>query len=115
MQFAEAFPGVRRILELGSLEGGHTFALGALAGVDEVVAIEGRTENVERARVVQRALGVDNVKFVVGNLETMDLAPLGHSTQFLYRAAVSPSPPMGTACAARRGLRAGVRVDAMRR
>jgi hypothetical protein len=78
VQFAQAFPGVRTILELGSLEGGHTFALAALAGVEHVVAVEGRTENVERARVVQRALGVDNVTFVVGNLETMDMAPLGH-------------------------------------
>lgn len=76
-QFAQAFPGVRTILELGSLEGGHTFPLASLVGVERVVAIEGRSENVERARVVQRGLGVQDVEFVIGDLETMDIAALG--------------------------------------
>lgn len=61
--FVAAFPGARRILELGALEGGHTFALAARPGV-EVVAVEGRRENVERARFVQRVLGAGNVRFV---------------------------------------------------
>jgi SAM-dependent methyltransferase len=76
-QFANSFPRVHTIIELGSLEGGHTFPLAQMPGIERVVAIEGRAENVERARVVERALGIENVEFVVGNLETMDLAPLG--------------------------------------
>jgi hypothetical protein len=45
--------------------------------VERVVAVEGRSENVERAQVVQHALGVENAEFVIGNLETMDIAALG--------------------------------------
>jgi SAM-dependent methyltransferase len=76
-RFAEAFPGVASILELGSLEGGHTFPLAALPGVEQVVAVEGRPENVARAEVVRQALGVTNVRFVLGNLEELDLTTLG--------------------------------------
>lgn len=61
--FVDAFPDARRILELGALEGGHTFTLAARPDV-EIVAVEGRSENVDRARFAQRALGIDNVTFV---------------------------------------------------
>ncbi|HEY2783744.1 MAG TPA: class I SAM-dependent methyltransferase [Fimbriiglobus sp.] len=75
--FAEAFPAARRVLELGSLEGAHTFALAAMPGVDAVVGIEGRLANLKRARFVQRQLGVRNVSFVRANLESFDPASLG--------------------------------------
>jgi SAM-dependent methyltransferase len=75
--FAEAFPGARRVLELGSLEGGHSFALAALPGIEEVVAVEGRQANLERARFAQGVLDARRVTFVRADLERTDLAPLG--------------------------------------
>jgi hypothetical protein len=74
--FWRAFPDARAILELGSLEGGQTFRLAERPGV-EVTAVEVRPENVEKARFVQRELGIDNVTFVVGNLEQTEPAAFG--------------------------------------
>jgi SAM-dependent methyltransferase len=76
-QFFAAFPDASRILELGSLEGGHTLALARHPAVSRVVGIEGRSANVERARFVQRRLGLANVEFLEGNLEATDLASVG--------------------------------------
>ena len=45
--------------------------------VEHVTAIEGRTANLEKARLVQRLLGVDNVTFVEADLETAELDGLG--------------------------------------
>lgn len=73
--FAEAFPLARRVLELGSLEGAHSFSL-ARRGLT-VVAVEGRPANVEKARFVQRLLGVDGVSFVCVDLDRARLADLG--------------------------------------
>lgn len=73
----DCFPSASRILELGSLEGGHTLALGARPGVTRVVGVEGREDNIARARLALSLLPNSKVEFVAGNLETMDLAPLG--------------------------------------
>ena len=67
-QFWEAFPDARRILELGSLEGGQTFELLRRKGV-RVTAVEGRAANLERARFAQRAVGAKGVTFVEADLE----------------------------------------------
>src|SRR5262245_34216342 len=67
----------RRILELGSCQGGGTFQLTKHPGVQEVVALEGRDYHVEKARFVQQVLGVTNVTFLQANLETFDFASLG--------------------------------------
>lgn len=67
-QFAAAFPSARRVLELGSLEGAHSFSL-ALRGFS-VRAVEGRSENIEKARFVQRLLGIDGVTFEQADLDT---------------------------------------------
>jgi SAM-dependent methyltransferase len=75
-QFAEHVPGAKRILELGCLEGGHSFALAAMPGVESVVAIEGRRANVERARFVQGLLGEKKIEFVHANLEDYDITRL---------------------------------------
>ncbi len=75
--FWEAFPKACRILELGSLEGGHTIGLAQKPGVERVLGIEGRTANIERARVAQELLKIDNIDFVQGNLEAIDLAQFG--------------------------------------
>jgi hypothetical protein len=67
----------RRILELGSCQGGGTFQLAKYPGVEEVVAIEGRDYNIAKAKLAQRALGVSNVTFLHGDLETFNVASLG--------------------------------------
>lgn len=75
--FFRFFPDARRILELGSLEGGHTLNLANRPGVERVLGIEGREESVERARFVSELLGAGNVDFAVANLETAELASFG--------------------------------------
>lgn len=76
-QFFSLVPKPRRILELGSCQGGGTFQLAQRPGVTEVVAIEGRDYNIEKARFAQRLLGLTNVTFIEANLETFDFKSLG--------------------------------------
>ncbi|MCW5198839.1 class I SAM-dependent methyltransferase [Desulfobulbus sp. F4] len=76
-RFAECFPHAEHILELGSLEGGHTFALASQPQVKQLTAVEGRSGNLRRAQFVQRLLGIGKVRFVAGNLESFDLESLG--------------------------------------
>lgn len=51
--FRRCFPEARRILELGSLEGGHTIGLARLPGIESVLGVEGRGANLERARLAK--------------------------------------------------------------
>jgi SAM-dependent methyltransferase len=76
-QFFRLVPNARRILELGSCQGGGTFQLAKHPGVEEIVAIEGRDYNIEKALFVQRLLGLNNVTFIEANLETFDFTSLG--------------------------------------
>jgi SAM-dependent methyltransferase len=76
-QFFSILPRARRILELGSCQGGGTFQLAKRTSVEEIVAIEGRDYNIEKARFVQRLLERDNVTFIEANLETFDFTSLG--------------------------------------
>lgn len=73
--FFHRFPCPGRVLELGCLEGGHTIPLARKA--DEVVAIDCRQENIEKARFIQRISGVGNIRFLVADLESFDVASLG--------------------------------------
>lgn len=73
--FWKSFPDARRVLELGSLEGGHTFQLAARAA--EVVAVESRPSNIRRARYVQRLLGATGIRWVEADVELTDLSPHG--------------------------------------
>jgi SAM-dependent methyltransferase len=75
--YQQQFPEAQTILELGSLEGGHSFALAAQPHVQRVVAVEGRSANLRRARFVQSLLGQTKVEFILANLEKVDLARLG--------------------------------------
>ena len=74
-RFAAAFPDCASILELGSLEGAHSISLARRA--DRVVAVEGRSENIARARFVQELFGVENVEVVEADLETTPLTDFG--------------------------------------
>lgn len=77
VQFFQAFPDVRTILELGSLEGGHTFALAQHPRVERVLGIEARKSNIERARFMQDLLRANNVKFIQADLEKTKLNEFG--------------------------------------
>jgi SAM-dependent methyltransferase len=75
--FVEYFKDARTILELGSLEGGHTFALSQHSHVERVLALEARADSIERARFVQELLKIKKAEFVQANLETVQLADYG--------------------------------------
>jgi SAM-dependent methyltransferase len=77
-QFCRSFPEVRTILELGPLEGGHTFDLAQRPGVVRVLAAEARAANIARAKFVQELLAVRNVEFVELNVENADLTVFGN-------------------------------------
>jgi len=76
-QFFRFAPSAKTILELGSLEGAHSFILAKSPGVERVVAVEGREANLRKARFVQGLLEIQNIDFVHANLETADVAEFG--------------------------------------
>jgi hypothetical protein len=76
-QFFRFAPKAETILELGALEGAHTFILAQRPGVKRVLALEGREFNLRKARFVQELLHVPNAEFAEANLENTDLAALG--------------------------------------
>lgn len=73
-QFHEFAPEAETILELGSLEGAHTFMLAQHPRVRRVVALEGRSANIRKARFVQQLLQIENAEFIQANLETDPLS-----------------------------------------
>jgi len=77
-QFFEIFPGVKNIIELGSLEGGHSFALAKSPVVEKVLAIEGREKNIEKAKFVQKILDDKKVEFAQGDIEKLDFQQFGN-------------------------------------
>jgi hypothetical protein len=74
--FYEIFPQARRILEVGSLEGGQTFRLAERPG-SRIVAVESREFNNKKARYVQSLLKIKNVEFVQADVETTPLLSFG--------------------------------------
>jgi Protein of unknown function (DUF1698) len=58
----------KRILELGPLEGGHTFMLDR-AGAAEVLAIESNTRAYLKCLVAKELLGMPSARFTCGNFE----------------------------------------------
>lgn len=64
------------ILDLGSLEGGQTFQLAKHPDV-HIIGVEGRQNNIEKAKFVQQLLGLKNVEFIKADLEIDKLFPLG--------------------------------------
>ena len=66
------------ILELGSHEGSHSLQLAERPEIVRVVGLEGRDDNLARARLVQRAYGATNVEFRRCDLEHFD--PVAHGS-----------------------------------
>src|SRR2546423_2883668 len=76
-RFFRYAPHPETILELGSLEGAHSFILAQRPGVRRVVALEGREANLRKARFVQEQLQIRNVEFLQANLEHADVTAFG--------------------------------------
>ena len=76
-QFFRFAPEAGTILELGSLEGAHTFLLAQRPGVKRVLGIEGRAGNLRKARFVQELLQIRNAEFVQANLENAPISQFG--------------------------------------
>ncbi|MEY2564650.1 MAG: hypothetical protein QOH88_2843 [Verrucomicrobiota bacterium] len=75
--FLRFAPEAETILELGALEGAHTFILAQRPEIKHVLALEGREVNLRKARFVQNLLHIRNAEFVQANLEHHDLAAFG--------------------------------------
>lgn len=71
------FPQCRRILEVGCLEGGHTVILSRAYPYTDIVALDARKENLERAKFLTALYGCKRVTFGCEDLEEADLAPYG--------------------------------------
>jgi hypothetical protein len=74
------FEWVRRpasILELGSLEGGHSVQLAAPAFVERLVGLEARAENIQRGRLAAEYLGRGNIEFSQADLDQSSLEQFG--------------------------------------
>ena len=76
-QFFEIFPNVKSVVELGSLEGGHSFALAQSKTVEKVLAIESREVNIEKAKFVKTVLDDKKVEFLQDDIEKLDLGQFG--------------------------------------
>lgn len=77
----EQFGGVRgmRVLELGPLEGGHTFMLDRM-GAAEVTAVEGNRRAFLRCLVVKELLGIPSARFLCGDFGSYLNDWVSHST-----------------------------------
>ena len=76
-RFFGCAPQAKTILELGALEGAHSFIMAQHPGVKRVVALEGREANLRKARFVQQLLHVRNVEFAQANLEHTEFMEFG--------------------------------------
>lgn len=76
-RFSRFAPNAASVLELGALEGAHTFLLLERPGVRRVLALEGREVNLRKARFVKKLLHAEKAEFVQMNLEEGDLTALG--------------------------------------
>jgi hypothetical protein len=65
------------ILELGSLEGGHSVQLAAPGFVERLVGVEARAGNIARAKLAAELLGRGNIEFRQADLERALLDPFG--------------------------------------
>ena len=66
----------KRVLDLGSLEGGYTIAFAQL-GASEAIGVEARTLNLQRANWARDKLGLDNVSFRRGDVTALASLALG--------------------------------------
>ncbi len=75
--FFRCFPNVQSVLELGSVEGGHTIALAKHPTINRVVGIEARQANIDKANMIKELYHASKVDFAQADLEQTDLSGLG--------------------------------------
>ncbi len=63
---------VKTIIEFGSHEGSHSLQLASIPGVERVIGLEAREDNLRRARFVKRIFGADSIEFHQCNLESFE-------------------------------------------
>jgi tRNA (mo5U34)-methyltransferase len=68
--FGDRLPEIE-CLDIGCHEGFYSLAM-ARRGVRRVVAVDARPENLNRARFVARAMGVSNIEYRLGRVETLE-------------------------------------------
>ena len=90
-EFHAFAPEAETILELGALEGAHTFMLAQHPRVKRVMALEGRAANIRKAEFLQELFGATNVEFAQANLETDPLACRQIRRRLLLGPALSPA------------------------
>lgn len=73
----EFFPQCSRILEVACLEGAHTVILSRAYPYTDIVALDGRSQNIEKAKFLTSLHGCKRVTFGVEDLEEADLAKYG--------------------------------------
>src|SRR5690348_7784060 len=71
------FPQCRRILEVACLEGAHTVILSRAYPYTDIVALDGRPKNIEKAKLLTSLYGCKRVTFGIEDLEEADLAKYG--------------------------------------
>jgi SAM-dependent methyltransferase len=76
--FLSEFPDAQTVLDLGSLEGAQSLRLAEHSGVAQVVGIEARPANIEKAEFIHRTMACDKVRFRCADLEVADLTEFGH-------------------------------------
>ena len=72
-----------RVLDLASAEGGHSIEIAA-AGAKEVVGVEGRDLYVERSTFMARCFGLNNVRFLKGDVRKVSPEQLGKFDLVLF-------------------------------
>jgi len=77
LKLSDNFPlAGKRVLELASMEGAHTYLL-HLLGCREVMGVEGRTWNFLKACLVKNIFDIDNCKFILADLRARTFDDLG--------------------------------------
>lgn len=73
----EFFPHCRRIMEVGCLEGAHTAILSRAYPFSDIVAIDGKEDNLAKAKFLTSLYGCQRVTFGLEDLETAELTKYG--------------------------------------
>ncbi len=71
------YPQLKTVLEMGSLEGGHTAAIASYPGILRVVGLEARDANLAKCEFVHKSLGITNSIHTKYDLEQANLMQLG--------------------------------------
>lgn len=71
------FPNCERVLEVGCLEGAHTVILSRAYPYTDIVALDGRQANIDKAKFLTALHGCRRVTFAIEDLETADVTKYG--------------------------------------